>query len=75
MAYAWFARYLRRIVMCDMGIALHNFMSSGHCFCEKTSNGCKDEHDVFTRNSYDFYELCRAGERKGAEFHIARKHR
>ena len=43
-------------------------MSSGHCFWEKTSNGCKDEDDTFTHNAYDFYELCRAGKRKGATF-------
>ena len=45
-------------------------MSSGHCFWEKTSNGCKDEEDTFTHNAYDFYELCSAGpKREGAEFH------
>ena len=52
-----------------MDIAFRNFMSSGHCFWEKTSNGCKDDDDTFTHDAYDFYELCRAGERKGAEFH------
>ena len=51
-----------------MDIALHNLMSSGHCFWEKTSNGFKDEDDTFTLNMCDFYELCRAGETKGAEF-------
>ena len=51
-----------------MDISFHNFTSSGHCFWEKTSNGCKDDEDTFTHNAYDFYELCRAGERKGAEF-------
>ena len=44
-------------------------MSSGFCFWEKTSNGCTDEDDTFTHDAYDFYELCRAGERKGATFH------
>ena len=57
------------VVSLCVAIALHNLMSSGHCFWEKTSNGCKDEDDTFTHNAYDFYELCRAGERKGAEFH------
>ena len=51
-----------------MDIALHNLMSSGHCFWEKAWNGCKDEDDTFTHNAYDFYELYRAGGRKGAEF-------
>ena len=52
-----------------MDLALHDCMSSGHCFWEKTSNGCKDEDDTFNHNAYDFYELCRAGKRKNAEFH------
>ena len=54
--------------MCDADIALHHYMSSGHCFWEKTSNGCKNEDDTFTHHAYDFYALCRAGESKGAEF-------
>ena len=56
------------LLLCDIDIGLHDCMSSGHCFWEKTSNGCKDEDDTFTHNAYDFYELCRAGERKGARF-------
>jgi len=55
--------------VCDRDIALHNFMSSGHCFWEKTPNGCKNDNVIFTHNAYDFYELCRAGARKDAAFH------
>ena len=45
-------------------------MSSGYCFWEKTLKGCKDDNETFVDDAYDFYELCRAGEkRKGAEFH------
>ena len=56
-----------------MDIGLHNSMSSGLCYWEKTSNGCKDEDEHFTHNAFDFYELCRAGERKGAEFQCKRE--
>ena len=56
------------LLLCDIDIGLHDCMSSGHCFWEKTSNGCKNDDDTFTHNAYDFYELCRAGKRKGATF-------
>ena len=41
---------------------------SGHCFWEKTSNGCKNDDDTFKHNAYDFYALCRSGNNKHAEF-------
>ena len=41
---------------------------SGHCFWEKTTNGCKNKDDKFNHNAYDFYALCREGEHKEAEF-------
>ena len=41
---------------------------TGHCFWEKTTNGCKNEDDKFNHNAYDFYALCREGEHKEAEF-------
>ena len=40
---------------------------AGHCFWEKTSNGCKSDDDTFRHNAYDFYALCHKGE-KDAEF-------
>ena len=43
-------------------------MLAGHCFWEKTTNGCKNKDDKFNHNAYDFYALCREGEHKEAEF-------
>ena len=41
---------------------------TGHCFWEKTTNGCRNEDDTFHHNAYDFYALCREGEHKEAEY-------
>ena len=41
---------------------------SGHCFWEKTSNGCKNKDDTFKHNAYDFYALCRKANDPHAEF-------
>ena len=41
---------------------------SGHCFWEKTTNGCKNKDDKFNHNAYDFFALCREGVNKEAEF-------
>ena len=43
-------------------------MMTGHCFWEKTSNGCRNKDDTFNHNAYDFYALCREGEHKEAQF-------
>jgi len=40
---------------------------TGHCFWEKTTNGCKNKDDTFNHNAYDFYALCRQNE-KDAEY-------
>ena len=40
----------------------------GHCFWEKTRNGCRDEADRFKFNAYDFYALCRTAKQVYAEF-------
>ena len=40
---------------------------AGHCFWEKTTNGCKNKDDTFNHNAYDFYALCRQNE-KDAEY-------
>ena len=41
---------------------------TGHCFWEKTKNGCKDGDDTFKHNAYDFYALCRPENPKEMEF-------
>ena len=42
---------------------------SGRCFWEKTSNGCKNDDDIFRqKDAYDFYAVCRADNHKEAEF-------
>ena len=48
-------------------------MMTGHCFWEKTTNGCKNKDDKFNHNAYDFFALCREGEHKEAEFQCKEK--
>merc|ERR1712226_1658913 len=41
---------------------------TGHCFWEKTTNGCRNKDDKFKHNAYDFYALCRKANDETAEF-------
>ena len=41
---------------------------TGHCFWEKTSNGCNNEDDRFAFNAYDFYAVCQKANDPHAEY-------
>ena len=56
----------------DRLATLHAY-ATGHCFWEKTTNGCKNKDDVFKHNAYDFYALCRDGNQEHAEFQCKEK--
>ena len=43
-------------------------IGTGHCFWEKTKNGCRNEDDTFNFNAYDFYAVCRGKTQIYAEY-------
>ena len=55
-------------IVSNIGMYLYARMDAGHCYWEKTSNGCKDQSEDFEFDAYDFYALCRPGIEPEAEF-------